>query len=230
MKELALSSGAGVTIVDDDDFEYLSQWRWHLNASGYATRCGHPKRGVYEKLYIHRIVIGAQQGQVVDHINGNKLDNRKGNLRLCNWSQNGFNKGKQSNGRTSQYKGVFKTGNRWGAKIQANGRLYNLGGYATEVEAAGAYNEAARELHGEFAHLNDVPETKLAPLSRTAQSAPKRRRSDQNPEVSCACGCGQTFPKFDSCNRPRTYVSGHNGRGLNNQQRHEARLHDKTRI
>ena len=158
-------------MVDDDDYEAFSSYAWRLFGAGYVGRkvYSHFKDGksYYKMCYMHRLVTGAKEGQQVDHINQDKLDNRRSNLRLCSASENGCNKASQEtrNGAptTSSYKGVRranpKTGMKskvWIAEIRKDGRAHSLGYFATEIEAANAYNEAAKELHGEFASLNSV--------------------------------------------------------------------------
>lgn len=115
----------------------------------YATRT----------MYMHKEVLGTDA--VVDHINGNPLDNRKENLRISDLQTNSWNTRKHRNGKrifTSRFKGVFlvqKT-KRWAAKIVKDRKRISLGTFATEVEAARAYNEAAVRLFGEFAWLNEL--------------------------------------------------------------------------
>lgn len=101
--------------------------------------------------------MNAAPNEQVDHINGDGLDNRKSNLRICNGSQNRCNKGKPKNN-TSGYKGVtWHTPNKkWVAQIAVNGKHSYIGSFKTKEEAAKAYNKKAKELHGEFARLNNL--------------------------------------------------------------------------
>lgn len=103
---------------------------------------------------MHRFLIGAK-GEFVDHINGDGLDNRKSNLRLCSNAQNVQNTG-LTRANTSGYKGIRLRNGRWDSRITCLNKTYHLGVFSTKEEAARAYNAAAIELHGEFARLNDV--------------------------------------------------------------------------
>ena len=146
MKEIPLTQGK-VTIVDDDMFEYLNQWKWHLSRFGYAVR--KPK----EQIYMHRFIMKPDKGFFTDHINGDKLDNRKDNLRICTTSENMMNRGKQSNN-TSGYKGVFWSipAKRWRAQIVVMRKAIHLGLFDTPEEAYKEYKKAEKKLFGEFVH------------------------------------------------------------------------------
>ena len=157
-KEIPLSLGY-VSLVDDEDYDYLNQWKWHY-CDGYA------RRNVYEKgsrkpipIRMHRVILNANKGEYVDHINGNRINNQKENLRLCTYSQNNMNKKRHSDSK-SNYKGVSKHRSKWRATITKEYKTYYLGLYKTDIEAAIAYNEKATELFGEFAVLNDIGDIK----------------------------------------------------------------------
>ena len=149
--------GAGLfALVDGCDFEELSQYRWYLDTGGYACRSLHGQRPNKESM--HRRIMNAPSGMQIDHINHNKLDNRRENLRVATHTQNTQNRCPKPTD-SSRYKGVGwdKERSMWTAKISVNKRTVNLGRFTTQREAALAYNEAATKLFGEFAYLNDVP-------------------------------------------------------------------------
>jgi hypothetical protein len=149
---IALTQGYFAT-VDADDYERLSQYKWHVEKSGntyYAVRI---EKG--RAIKMHREILNAPDGLQCDHINHNGLDNRKCNLRLCTHQQNCFNKKPLPN-RTSKYKGVLWCieHKKWRAVIMHNGRQIHIGYFDYEQDAAIAYDDYAAELFGEFAYLN----------------------------------------------------------------------------
>ena len=157
MKEIKLSQGK-FTIVDDQDFEYLSQWKWYtfkgLNTF-YAAR-NIPFNGKQKQLPMHRVIMELNDSQrYIDHIDHNGLNNTRGNLRICSTSQNAMNR-RSARGCSSQYKGVSfnKRAGKFVAYITVNGKILYLGYYIDEAEAAGAYDQAAKEHYKEFANLN----------------------------------------------------------------------------
>lgn len=151
MKIIYLTKGYA-TLVDDEDYEYLNKLKWCAGHSSkgqyYAKRTG--------GALMHRVILNAPKELQVDHINGNKLDNRKSNLRLCTVSQNLMNKKKYCG--ESPYKGVHfnKRMGRYEAYIKLNARKIHIGHFDTPQEAALAWNKKAIELYGEFALLNEV--------------------------------------------------------------------------
>jgi hypothetical protein len=140
------------TMVDDEDFDWLNQWKWLRNKDGYAAR---NVRGI-GYILAHREILGTPLGLFTDHINGNRLDNQRTNLRNCTHTENMQNRPKPPHGLTSIFKGVYwyKCRNRWRSKIKCNGRTFSVGYFATETEAARAYDAKALALHGEYARLN----------------------------------------------------------------------------
>lgn len=150
MREIAIVEG-GVALIDDEDFEKVSQFKWHLSDNGYAV-ANHKNC----KIRMHRLVMGAVGDQIVDHKNRTKLDNQKDNLRITDRSGNGCNRVANLN-RGSAYKGVYKNAGKYEARIKIKLKPYYLGRYNTPEEAAKAYNEAAKKLHGEMAYLNVIP-------------------------------------------------------------------------
>ena len=155
-KVILLSQGE-FAIVDAADYEWLSQWKWSLetNHSGnkYAMRM-EGKRGNQKHVSMHRVIMGAHPGEEIDHIDGDGLNNRRGNLRKCTHTQNQYNQRKTRG--LSKYKGVtFNKGKgRWMAQIRIGVKFKFLGYWNSEKDAAAAYDDAAKFLHGEFAALN----------------------------------------------------------------------------
>jgi hypothetical protein len=144
-------------IVDPEDFERLSKYRWHVTKNGstfYAKRNA-PTRKTTAPIYMHRCLIKVPPGHVVDHINHNGLDNRRANLRPASRAQNNRYSKKRKNTR-SKYKGVsfYSREKQFVAKITTDGNTVTLGYFNDEVLAAKAYDKAARTYHKEFAYLN----------------------------------------------------------------------------
>jgi hypothetical protein len=164
MKEIILSRNM-ITIVDDEDFDYINQWKWYVEKAGtnyYACRHepminGNKNRKV---IRMHSQLMNTPLGMCTDHINGDGLDNQRNNLRICTRGQNTRNRhiviGEIS------YKGVFyrtykgkrKTSKYICADIKINGKTIHLGTFENIHEAAIAYDDAAIKYCGEFAHLN----------------------------------------------------------------------------
>lgn len=144
-------------IVDAADYETLSKHRWYWqasrNGSGYAGRGG----GGTPRVLMHRQIAGPPKGMVVDHIDGNGLNNRRSNLRVCTTRQNLLNRGPSRERREKgHFKGVyFRPGSsRPHVAIRYRGKYVHVGTFATAAEAARAYDRKALELFGEFAYLN----------------------------------------------------------------------------
>ena len=159
MKEIILTKGQ-VALVDDADYEWLMQWKWHVHKSGggfYAVRAEWDGEKQHI-VHMSRVILDAPRGKEVDHKNHCTLDNRRCNLRICTKSQNQHNQIKQKRSTSSVYKGVYwdRGGNRWQSRIKINGHSIYLGNFCSESEAALIYNDAAIKYHGEFAKLNEV--------------------------------------------------------------------------
>lgn len=152
MKTIQLTQGM-VAIVDDEDFHLVVRYKWHY-AEGYARTDLKGSDGKYRSVSMHRMILNTPKGMETDHINGDRLDNRRENIRVCTKAQNLRNVAKRTNN-SSGMKGVYKSRNeKWVAQIRLNGKSYYLGIFSEKVEAAMAYNEAAKKFHGEFARLN----------------------------------------------------------------------------
>jgi len=159
MKPILLTKGF-VTFVDDEDYDHLMQWKWHVD-KGYAKRAHHFKdlNGRWRKkgIFMHRVIMNTPEGIHTDHIDRDRLNNCKFNLRFCTISENNRNRKTQINNK-SGYKGVcWKQGKKkWVAKIKVGANEFHIGSFDCPKEAAKAYNEAAVEHHGEFAYLNSI--------------------------------------------------------------------------
>jgi hypothetical protein len=151
--------------IDKEDFERVSKFKWSPSKDGeriYVKTRHRISPNKYTNFQLHRLVLNAPKGKDVDHINHNTLDNRKSNLRLCTRGENKINSLKKITNKTG-YKGVQlrkemkgKSDRVWRAVICKAGKIKNLGQFKSAKEAAIAYNETAKILHGEFACLNLV--------------------------------------------------------------------------
>lgn len=147
--------------VDDEDRERLSRCLWHINSGGYAVRHTSRRLGKPGVVLMHREIVEYAMGEPipegceVDHVDLDRLNNRRDNLRLVTRSQNQMNR-RSYRGSASQYKGVswHKKYGKWQVRAQANGKSVFLGYFADETEAARVYDAKAQELFGEFARLN----------------------------------------------------------------------------
>jgi hypothetical protein len=146
--EIPLSQGK-TAMVDLEDYEHLSQFRWRYR-DGYAV--------TKENTTMHRMIMNPPEGMFVDHINGKRWDNRKENLRICTHKQNNRNRKPHKRKCSSIYKGVTwsKAHGKWVARIIVDHKQVFLGYFADEREAAIAYNTAALKYYGEFARFNEI--------------------------------------------------------------------------
>ncbi len=147
-------------LLDDEDTILFDTINWYVYKCGLRQalyRVGTRDKNTKKTIYLHRKIMNAPIGMEVDHINGNALDNRKCNLRVCTSSENSFNMRGTASG-TSKYKGVsYDSKNRkWIAQIVCKDKKVWGGRFITEEEAAIAYNKLAKELFGQFARLNVI--------------------------------------------------------------------------
>jgi len=161
MKTISLRNG-GEALVDDEDYEYVAKFTWKLyrgrdRTTGYAVRKV-VENGHKRVVMMHRVIAQTPNGKVTDHVNGDGLDNRRKNLRVCDTSENMRNRPAPRKPKTSRFKGVSwdKTNGTWRAAIGGQGRGYakSIGRFKTEVDAAIAYDLAAIKYFGEFAKPN----------------------------------------------------------------------------
>jgi hypothetical protein len=159
MKEIPLSQGM-VALVDDEDFEFLNQFKWCTSKprqTFYAVRAFR-RNGIKSTIRMHRVIMGIPDDVQVDHRDGDGLNNQKCNLRQTDNQHNSKNQRVRTFPKSSKYKGVcfHKASHKWAASIKFNYEKRYLGLHITEALAALAYNKAALELFGEFASLNKV--------------------------------------------------------------------------
>jgi len=144
-------------IVDPGNYFGLNKYNWCLCDNGlqrYARRAFYdPKVGIKTES-MHREIMKPASGRVIDHRNGDGLDNRRDNLRPATHSQNCFNRRKTKSKTSSRFVGVHFHENRWRAYIKYSGKRIWLGRFINEIDAARAYDRAAIKYHGEFARLN----------------------------------------------------------------------------
>lgn len=153
MKQIPLTQGK-FALVDDADFGELTKFKWAYCRYAYRREY---RNGKGKTLYMHRVILNTPEGMDTDHINRDKLDNRRANLRICTHSQNEANTDLRRNN-TSGFKGVsfHRQTKKWEAKIMCNRQKVHLGLFNNIVLAALAYNAAAKKYHGGFALLNKV--------------------------------------------------------------------------
>lgn len=151
---IRVTRGGAHTYLDDEDYHRAKDFHWHKTKNGYVAGTV-LEDGVRKRVYLHRWLMNAQPGQLVDHIDGNPLNNRRRNLRLVTRSQNQANRRRNANSR-SRYKGVtwHKHKKKWLARIQVEGRRITIGYFDTPLLAAHMYDAFARSHFGEYARTN----------------------------------------------------------------------------
>mgnify|MGYP002412235372 FL=1 len=153
---LSLTKG-DAAYVDAADLPLVAGFNWHIFSkknTSYAMVALRATDGSWRKLLLHRLLMVPEAGLVVDHIDGNGLDNRRSNLRTCSNAENSRNRRKAKGGTSSSFKGVARFRNGWQAQIIVDGKNLYLGRYQDEHEAALAYDAAAVEHFGEYALTN----------------------------------------------------------------------------
>lgn len=182
--KIPLTRGLTTTVDAADAPMILGVGRWHAHArpGQIVARRTFQADGVKRSVLLHRFLMDAPAGVQVDHINGDPLDNRRANLRLCTGPENQRNR-RANRGGTSRFKCVAATarGKPWRAVIQVNGVSTILGCFHDEIAAARAYDAAARRLHGSFARLN-FPATE-------AKEAPRCISENENRHALSPPGC-----------------------------------------
>lgn len=157
MKQIPLGQDK-FALVDDEDYDYLMQWNWHLKTpKNNENTCYATRKDGNKSIKMHREIMKFPLSRI-DHKDRNGLNNQKDNLRKCTHAQNMRNRRKKS-GCSSQFKGVTwcKELQKWKGKITFDGKIIHIGYFDNEIDAALAYNVKAIELFGQFALLNEIP-------------------------------------------------------------------------
>ena len=155
MKKISLTKGF-VALVDDEDYDFLTQWKWRLKG-GYAARSMNLGRVNGKQrtktIFMHRVIMNTPDGMETDHSDLDKLNNQRNKLRICSASENRQNRPPQCNNKHNA-KGVSLRKGKWHASIVSNKKRINLGTFDSFDKARDAYNNAAILHHGAFARLN----------------------------------------------------------------------------
>lgn len=151
MKYIPVSRGKWRTAVDDDMYDVLSKSRWH-NKKGYVCRVVRNEKGRWTIQYMHRIILQTPKGMETDHIDRDKMNNQRANLRAVTGTQNKWNRGMMRSNK-SGFRGVCfaKDTGKWQAAIRINSKQVYLGQYTSPQEASRVYEEKAREVRGQYA-------------------------------------------------------------------------------
>lgn len=154
---------SGYALVDDKVFREVSKYLWHLSPDGYPSTNATQLNGKMTLVRMHRFIMQTPHGFVIDHMNGNKLDNRMKNLRVCNQSQNQANRKFLNKNNTSGYRGVSFNKQRklWSSSIRINYKTIRLGFFKTAKEANQVYKKKAKEMFGDFFVKTNYNEDKI---------------------------------------------------------------------
>ena len=158
VKEIQLSKNMGVTLVDDEDYELFKIYTWWLRNDGSKYAITDIKiNGKCKRKSLHRLIMNEPEGFEIDHIDHNGLNNQKSNLRIVTHQQNMMNK-RGDRQTSSKFRGVhwFRRDKLWVSQISKNKKIYCVGRFINEEDAAVAYNKKATELFGEYAYLNVI--------------------------------------------------------------------------
>lgn len=144
------------TIIDEEDFKIIKGYKWFAHKNKTRIYVDASKNG--KMIRMHRLIMNAKPYEQVDHINGNCLDNRKVNLRLCSNKENTRNRTRLNKNNTSGFKGVswYKWYNKWLAQIKVDYKTKTLGYFESKEDAAKAYNKAAKKYFNKFANINKI--------------------------------------------------------------------------
>lgn len=160
MKKISLTKGFEA-IIDDEDFDKVSRYRWYSDVKKRRVYAGRSERGddgLPRSISMHRFILGHCGNLGVDHIDGNGLNNQKSNLRICTQTENLRAFQRKRHSATSKYRGVSWSSDRkkWLSQIVVNKKTINLGRYEDDMDAAKSYNIAAEKYFGAFATLNKI--------------------------------------------------------------------------
>jgi hypothetical protein len=210
--------GGHYALVDAEDFEWLNQWKWYL-ANGYATRVEKGK-----VISMHRQIMQPPKGMLVDHINHEKEDNRRINLRICTWQENMYNRSKRR-GSVSRFNGVTyrKRSRKWIATVWFKGKHIWSQAFDDEVEAARAYDRKAVEVFGPYANVN-FPEDWPPERRREIQAESTRTAKRSSPRTAKS-RAALTSPSGVRRRRPST---GHTSTGTKGKKNPASRKKRKT--
>jgi hypothetical protein len=150
MRKIYLTKGK-FTIVDDEDFEWINQWKWCATLSGYAKRTIWIN-GKHKDVFMHRLIMSTPKGLEIDHLNLDKLDNRKENLRNCTHSQNMQNRKVTKNNKLG-IKGISLSQHKWRSRINVNNKNILLGSFEKMEDAMEAYRIGVKKYYGEHGRI-----------------------------------------------------------------------------
>lgn len=194
-------------IVDDEDFDKVNQYRWHLGNNGYIkTFVGGRKHA--KCILLHRLIMDPADDLEVDHRDGDKLNNCRANLRISTRNQNARNLRRHKQF-SSRFKGVSWNNDRqsWDAGITVNSCGVYLGQFYSEIQAAQAYNEAALKYFGEYASLNEITESTSDNIAKRQGKAYSTARTSQYLGVSF-CKARQKWTAEIQVNNKRFRLGG----------------------